>query len=1246
MASTVGRPNGYHSHPAAGAVQTAAQKALMQERTSLTSTSTAFAATRRSAASAGLDSDLVAAADGGHEDHDGTDSPLSASPTSAQEQHAHRGTHPHTQPQQQPLTSAAAAAATAESNSSNVAEGMRREWRFALQFVHQAGQLLVQCAPQWEYEFIDMDCTALGLAQRELAPEQVDVAPMLTALSYTDRTAVMQAQQGQQAPPGSAMSSPAAIALAMQHRTSTSRTSLNTAPGAAGSARGAAGVAAAAADPLGAHRRADNRSSVSSVVVGDSAGVASVAGGEDRGDSEAWWVEKLKGVELLYCHPPPGMDLEGFCKRCVQFVLNDPHVASVDGDVRLSRLRMGDKLRCPHRLGGHHRSFQFRYTVRHRAELQESYVYVIGAIAGQRGYLLRARCTDPDELEGYVRTALLPAYTTPGRAQFGVDVTYHNVAPTTLLSEQQEAFGELQYVDLKAAIVFVTPLYPMRVLPDYSPAETVGVGSITCLTLELSVYERLLDDTVAAQLIGVAKYKVSPVIMCVEVEEVSRMGYPKVMSTEQYSDLKAARIAEVFADTKMVGLPTNQFMGDRTGRSRTMTFTYEPLRCVVKALITSTLVGNLGVTALYLTRPSGGVFDAHLYVFQQLLGGMEYLPQNNFAKNARVSRYRSQNIRLVEEDVLRAYRINNSYTGGVVTGAGTSSSAASAAAAGVLTQRASTGAAAASGTGGGPGPAAPLHPTMFAAKDPRVVGAARDRHLHFLALGNDGRVEGGIEALVPPEEGGFVATRRGTTSRAAGAAAAAAAGTHAHGASRGGGAAAGGEGDSASTAAVAATAAQGAGGPRSSLFSNSILTASLGGDAFMAATAASAEAMTSIGAAAAAQELSTSSAHSESRISAGDISRLIDSGSVTPAVGVEPPSESEDALSTATGDDRDAPGAGRESGLDVAQLDAAAVGRRSSTGHGRTTTRHHHSRGGDGDHVGDDAKAQGSAQKRGGSASAGAPPDRISTAAGGAETGDGLVTSLASSTSALSASKLHGCTAGDSDTGTRAATAAGCPDAAAGRLGSTQGPGRPPAAAAGALDGDEAAATSAAAAARLEQQQLYEQLVGKGDPAVQQALREVEGGTLYGPSLRDVYARCCEAQQCRPNSYLMRKLPAQPELTYAVEEIDLSANYVGHNGFVAVLHLLEHLPQLRVVYFNNMSLDNVDAESLCYVLATNHTVREVHLENNTGISLPSMRHFTALLRVNNRIEVLALSGTRLSPTLVAKLQEEASQPRE
>eukprot|EP00658_Telonema_sp_P-2_P084874 TRINITY_DN9544_c0_g1_i2.p1 TRINITY_DN9544_c0_g1~~TRINITY_DN9544_c0_g1_i2.p1 ORF type:complete len:174 (+),score=35.34 TRINITY_DN9544_c0_g1_i2:248-769(+) len=92
---------------------------------------------------------------------------------------------------------------------------------------------------------------------------------------------------------------------------------------------------------------------------------------------------------------------------------------------------------------------------------------------------------------------------------------------------------------------------------------------------------------------------------------------------------------------------------------------------------------------------------------------------------------------------------------------------------------------------------------------------------------------------------------------------------------------------------------------------------------------------------------------------------------------------------------------------------------------------------------------------------------------------------------------------------------------------------------------------------------------------VNNILANDDTNTYFGPSLRDVYVRCCETcGGCRPNSYLYNKLPLNSRFTNSVEELDLTSNYVGHQGFQAILNFIEYLPRLKILIFDDMGLDN------------------------------------------------------------------------
>ena len=225
------------------------------------------------------------------------------------------------------------------------------------------------------------------------------------------------------------------------------------------------------------------------------------------------------------------------------------------------------------------------------------------------------------------------------------------------LAKQQELFGELQYLDRDAAISFCLPMHPLAIRPDYSPIKTVGVGSLACITIDLEVYQRLCEDFAERELTGMPKHKANHVVLYLEVENVARNNFPSVMSIDQYTQLKSRNLLSTLPQAKTVGAPLSLAVGKRGGRSFTATFTYEAdgnrQADTVKAMLVSTLVGNNGVTAMYFTRMAQGLFDAHLYLYQQLLRNIRFFDERELTPP--FSRFKSVTVRLTDQDIPKTY---------------------------------------------------------------------------------------------------------------------------------------------------------------------------------------------------------------------------------------------------------------------------------------------------------------------------------------------------------------------------------------------------------------------------------------------------------------------------------------------------------------------------------------------------------------------------------------------------------------
>lgn len=937
-----------------------------------------------------------------------------------------------------------------EDSFGSVHDGMRREWNFSLSFVHESARVRLQISPQWVQKFVDV----ADMQPQLHLDRDVKHCPLSPVLTYTDVSAVM------------------------------------------------GGGDVPKKQPPGSHKESEPDASLS--------GDAEEDGAQALGDD--LWLEKAKTVQLCYSHIPPDMTLANFCIVCVQHILKDPDVISVDDDTALRKLRLGHKLTCPYRLGGRYRSFHFSFALCNKSNLMNDSAYAIGTIVNQRGYLLIARCLDETELDGYVQKLFLPHYTNPAKVLFDHDLTYGDIS-SLLLSDQQATYGELCFEDRDAALSFSLPMYPMRFRPDFSPAKTVGVGSITCMTLEISVHERLFDDTTVAEVTGVPKYKVNSIVLCIDVEDVARMGYPNILATEQYSELKIKRLLEVFPDAKLIGQPTTILLGGRAGRSYTATFVYEPMQCVVKAMVVSTLVGSRGVTALYLSRLGGGGFDMYLYLYQQLLRSVCYLEQN--ALRIDFDRREVVNVRLMDSDLLHLY--------------GTTED------------------------------------------DQREL----EIHRKLLKESNDGKAIGATYLSIPVEEGGVGASFFRSSSR-----------------SRNLPESMGGDDESTGVSSHRRRSIN----MHSSRMSNASTP-----EGYRVASQGRSDSVDETEEDDLWERLSL---HSQSLISVSAIPRLQDS------LDDEDDDDDDDAIPLA------AMALTTAAGSSTAREDVATPPPRSMTPRDLNTAAPNHGTGGtilkpctgrNGFGIQSARSSlllrQGNSFSRQSSTSGirsnslpiGRPTNTcISTPCLSPPT-TGIVSQLTESMHRPSGESL----------------VAGEP-AASGTEDVTAGP---------------ASLTMEAA--------TYHQVV-------EGALEKVSA-YQHVPSLRDVYVRCCDLQHCRPNSYLLTKLPTDPRFTHRVEEIDLTANYLGHNGFVTMLSLLEHLTALRGVYFNKMGLENIDAQNMCEALANVPTLTSVYVEDNPKITLPATKFFTRMLNRNRSIKKISLVGTGLGESVQHKLEQQAQE---
>jgi hypothetical protein len=389
------------------------------------------------------------------------------------------------------------------------------------------------------------------------------------------------------------------------------------------------------------------------------------------------WEEVDKYVTMYRGRLQSNALLKHWAKRCIQRVLSDERTVAVDGEKRLNAVTLGAKVRdSPYRLGGYP-TFCFPYKQFDRsATVQETHHMAVGTIVNGSGYLVLVSCDREDELTAYVSDSLMPNMAQADKCRLDVDVSYADCPHATLL-QQQELFGALRYFDRSAAVEFTLPMHPMHIRPDHSPLQSAGFGSLACLTLDLEVFQKLYDDAEGSSTANTGsgssglRYKPNSVVLYVEVEDLVKLGFPPVMSVDQYAALKTKKLMSTFTDTRVVGAPLSLPLGQRVGRATTCTFTYEaelPMAgssglggrtqrrttaMTVKAIIVTTLVGNHGATAVYFTKLGQAIFDSHLYIFQHLIRTLRFFSERELVGT--FTKEQAQRVRLTENDIPQAY---------------------------------------------------------------------------------------------------------------------------------------------------------------------------------------------------------------------------------------------------------------------------------------------------------------------------------------------------------------------------------------------------------------------------------------------------------------------------------------------------------------------------------------------------------------------------------------------------------------
>jgi serine/threonine protein kinase len=140
---------------------------------------------------------------------------------------------------------------------------------------------------------------------------------------------------------------------------------------------------------------------------------------------------------------------------------------------------------------------------------------------------------------------------------------------------------------------------------------------------------------------------------------------------------------------------------------------------------------------------------------------------------------------------------------------------------------------------------------------------------------------------------------------------------------------------------------------------------------------------------------------------------------------------------------------------------------------------------------------------------------------------------------------------------------------------------------------------------------------------------------IYGVEAlnRILYLRRCTALGVKPNSGIERLLT---EATQCVRTIDLSTNYIGPRGLMALLDVVETNHNIEVLILGNNGANNQVVERLCTLVRTHPAITTISLDNNP-ISHLAGRMILYAIQVNPRIIKLSLEGTVLQPVMMSRI---------
>ncbi|CUG93870.1 Hypothetical protein, putative [Bodo saltans] len=143
---------------------------------------------------------------------------------------------------------------------------------------------------------------------------------------------------------------------------------------------------------------------------------------------------------------------------------------------------------------------------------------------------------------------------------------------------------------------------------------------------------------------------------------------------------------------------------------------------------------------------------------------------------------------------------------------------------------------------------------------------------------------------------------------------------------------------------------------------------------------------------------------------------------------------------------------------------------------------------------------------------------------------------------------------------------------------------------------------------------------------------------VVSKSLKEIYEDQCKDRQVNVNSSVAASLPERQGAALPTDTLDMSRNYLGDNGIVPLLSVVERNPNLRIVSFVENGLRNNAIIALCAVASRHPGLRSIDVSDNC-ISEGAGNALIKLLEENPRITTLGIRNTRIDVELRVRIKD-------